>query len=89
MYIPRDQFRDVFSYSPFLDIGFHKGVFPIFQLYHGENKTVVDYHYFCRFELEDMSIYEILSAVDLTQFVHDEIRFGMHRGSNFKFPEYL
>jgi hypothetical protein len=41
--------------------------------------AVIDYHYFCRFELENMSIYEILSLVDLTQSVHDEIRFGMHR----------
>jgi hypothetical protein len=31
MYVPRDQFRDVFSYSPFLDIGFRNGVFPIFS----------------------------------------------------------
>jgi len=30
-----------------------------------------------------MSIYEILSLVDLTQSVHDEIRFGMNRESNF------
>ena len=43
------------------------------------HKAVIDYHYFCRFELENMSIYEILSLVDLTQSVHDEIRFGMHR----------
>jgi hypothetical protein len=51
-------------------------------------KTVRDYHYFCRFELENMSIYEILPAFDLTQFVHAKISFGMHQGSNFNFPEY-
>jgi hypothetical protein len=26
MCVPRDQFRDVFSYIPFLDIRFHKGI---------------------------------------------------------------
>jgi hypothetical protein len=31
------------------------------------------HHYFCRFELENMSIYEILPALDLTQSVHDKI----------------
>jgi len=36
-----------------------------------------------------MSIYEILPALDLTQTVHAKISFGMHQGSNFKFPEYL
>jgi hypothetical protein len=43
---------------------------------------------FFRFELENMSIYEILPALDLTQSDHAEISIGMHRGSNFKFPEY-
>ena len=42
------------------------------------------HHYFCRFELENMSIYEILPALDLTQSVHDKICIRMHRGSNFK-----
>jgi hypothetical protein len=40
MCVPRDQFRDVFSYIPFLDIRFHKGIFPIFQLYHGKNTFI-------------------------------------------------
>jgi len=31
-------------------------------------KTVRNCHYFCRFELGKMSIYEILLALDLTQF---------------------
>ena len=35
---------------------------------------------FCRFELENMFIYEILPALDLTQFVHAKISIGMHRG---------
>jgi hypothetical protein len=41
-------------------------------------KAVRDYHYFCRFELENMSIYEILPAFDLTQSVYDKICIGMH-----------
>jgi hypothetical protein len=38
------------------------------------------YQYFCTFELENMSIYEILPALDLTQTVHAKIAIGMHRG---------
>ena len=52
-------------------------------------KTVRFYHYFCRSELENMSIYEILPAHGPTQSVHDKICIGMHPGPNFKFPEYL
>jgi hypothetical protein len=37
---------------------------------------------FCRFELENMSIYEILP--DLTQSVHAKISIGMHRVVKFK-----
>ena len=37
------------------------------------------YQYFRRFELENMSIYEILPALDLTQSVHAKISIGMHR----------
>ena len=33
----------------------------------------------CRFELENMSIYEILPVLDLTQSVHAKISIGMHR----------
>ena len=33
--------------------------------------TVRDCHYFCRFELENVSSYEILPALDLTQSVHE------------------
>ena len=40
-------------------------------------KTVRDYHYFCRFKLEYMSIYEILPALDLTQSAHAKIYIGM------------
>ena len=43
-------------------------------------KTVIDYHYFWRFEQKNMSIYEILSALDLTQIVHAKICTGMQRG---------
>jgi hypothetical protein len=32
-------------------------------------KTVRDYHYFCRFELENMSIYQGLPALGLTQSI--------------------
>jgi hypothetical protein len=39
--------------------------------------------FFCRFELENMSIYEILLALDLTQSVHAKISIGMHRGVKF------
>jgi hypothetical protein len=39
---------------------------------------------FCRFELENMSIYEILPALDLTQSVHAKISIGMHRVVKFK-----
>ena len=42
------------------------------------------YQYFCRFELESMSIYDILPALDLTQSVHAKISIGMHRGLKFK-----
>jgi hypothetical protein len=42
------------------------------------------YQYFCRFELENMSIYEILPALDLTQSVHAKISIGMHRVVKFK-----
>jgi hypothetical protein len=42
------------------------------------------YQYFCRFELENMSIYEILPVLDLTQSVHAKISIGMHRGVKFK-----
>ena len=38
---------------------------------------------FCRFELENMFIYEILPALDLTQSVHAKISIGMHRGVKF------
>jgi hypothetical protein len=38
------------------------------------------YQYFCRFELENMSEYEILPALDLTQSVYAKISIGMHRG---------
>ena len=41
------------------------------------------YQYLCRFELENMSIYEILPALVLTQSVHAKISIDMHRGSNF------
>jgi hypothetical protein len=41
--------------------------------------------YFCRFELKNMSIYEILPALDLTQSVHAKISIGMHRGGGVKF----
>ena len=47
-------------------------------------KTVRDFHCFCRFELENMPIFEFLPALDLTQSVHDKICIGMHRGSNLK-----
>jgi hypothetical protein len=40
--------------------------------------------YFCRFELENMSIYEILPALDLTQSVHAKISIGMHWGGQIK-----
>jgi hypothetical protein len=33
--------------------------------------TVRDCHYFCRFELENVSSYEILPTLDLTQYVHE------------------
>ena len=52
-------------------------------------KTVRDYHYMCRFELENMSTYEILPALDLTQSVHAKISIGMHWGSYLKLSEYL
>ena len=42
------------------------------------------YQYFCRFDVENMSIYEILPAPDLTQSVHAKISIGMHRGVKFK-----
>ena len=42
------------------------------------------YQYFCRFEQENMSIYEILPALDLTQSVHAKISIGMHRVVKFK-----
>ena len=42
------------------------------------------YQYFCRFELENMSIYEILPALDLTQSVYAKISIGVHRGVKFK-----
>ena len=48
-------------------------------------KTVRDFHCFCRFELENMPIFEFLPALDLTQSVHAKISIGMPR----KFPEYL
>jgi hypothetical protein len=32
----------------------------------------------CRFKLENMSIYEILPALDLPQSVHAKIYIGMH-----------
>ena len=41
------------------------------------------YHYFCRFELENISIYKILAALGLTQFVHDKISIGMQHGVRF------
>jgi len=41
------------------------------------------YQYLCRFELENMSIYEILPALVLTQSAHAKISIDMHRGSNF------
>jgi hypothetical protein len=37
-----------------------------------------------RFELENMSIYEILPALDLTQSVHAKISIGMHWVVKFK-----
>jgi len=43
-------------------------------------KTLRDFHYFCRFKLENMPIFEILPALDLTQSVHDKICIGMYRG---------
>jgi hypothetical protein len=46
-------------------------------------KKVRKYQYFCRFELENMSIYEILPAFDLTQSVHAKISIGMHRWVKF------
>jgi hypothetical protein len=47
-------------------------------------QAYLEYQYFCRFELEDMSIYEILPALDLTQSVHAKISIGMHRVVKFK-----
>ena len=47
------------------------------------------YQYFYRFELENVSTYHNLSALDVTQPVHAKIYIGMHRGSDFKFPDYL
>jgi hypothetical protein len=44
---------------------------------------------FCRFELENMSKYETLPALDLTQSVHAKYPSECTRGSYFKFPEYL
>jgi hypothetical protein len=38
----------------------------------------------CKSELENMSIYEILPALDLTQSVHAKISIGMHRGVKLK-----
>ena len=40
---------------------------------------------FCRFEIENMSIYmyEILPALDLIQSVHANISIGMHWGVKF------
>jgi hypothetical protein len=48
-------------------------------------------HYFSRFELENVSIYQSLTAFGLTQSVHAKICIIMHRvgGSDFKFPEYF
>jgi hypothetical protein len=45
--------------------------------------------YFCRFELENMSIYEILPALDPTmpQYPSESECTG-EGGSNLKFPEY-
>jgi hypothetical protein len=34
-------------------------------------------------EIENMSTYEILPALDLTQSVHAKISIGMHRGVKF------
>jgi hypothetical protein len=42
------------------------------------------YQHFCRFELENMSIYDILPTLDPTQSVHAKISIGMHRGVKFK-----
>jgi hypothetical protein len=50
-------------------------------------RTLKDHHYFCRFELENMSIDEILPALDLIQSIYDKICIGMHQGSNLKFPD--
>jgi hypothetical protein len=47
------------------------------------SRGVRDYQYFCGFELENMSIYEILPALDLTQSIHYEICIGMHKGVKF------
>jgi hypothetical protein len=49
----------------------------------GTNNLVEIRQYFCRFELENMSIYEILPALDLTQSVHAKISIGMHRVVKF------
>ena len=47
------------------------------------------YQYFYRFELKNVSTYHSLSALDVSQSVHAKIYIGMHRGSDFKFPDYL
>jgi len=43
-------------------------------------KTVRNYHYFCRFELGKMSIYDILLALDPTQSVQAKLCIRMQQG---------
>ena len=42
------------------------------------------YQWFCRFELENVSIYEVLPVLDLTQSVHAKVSIGVHRVVEFK-----
>jgi hypothetical protein len=50
-------------------------------------ETVRDYHYFCRFELENVSIYHGLPALGLTRYVHAKRYIEMHRGVKFYISE--
>jgi hypothetical protein len=62
-----------------LKYGINKMVYPklpFCRIYAVNGKEI---SIFCRFELENMSVYEILPALDLTQSVHAKISIGMHR----------
>ena len=54
------------------------------RIYAVKGKEISIFLQICRFELENMSIYEILPALDLTQSVHAKISIGMHRGVKFE-----